>query len=87
MARIFTIQFTYDNESYNVMVSVTTTPFYKEYTLQNLDRSFSTLLPGKKLIATSSSTYLFPNATGGHSTELMNCIIDAVKSHLQAVSY
>lgn len=87
MARIFTIQFIYDEEPYNVLVSVKTTPFYIEYTLQNLEASLQHLLPGNKFIATSASTYLFPNATAAHSAALMNGIFKAVATHLQAVEH
>jgi hypothetical protein len=84
MARIFTINFTYEGETYNTMISVKTTPYYMEYTLSNLDFELKFQLPGNKIISPSPKSFFFPNATPQHSTELMNTIINAMKVHLQA---
>lgn len=87
MARIFTISFSFLGVTHNTMVSVRTTPFYREYTLSNLEADILLLLPGNKIISPSSRQFLFPNAGPKHSTELMNTIIKAVTLHLQAVDY
>lgn len=86
MARIFSISFFYENESYGTMVTVRTTPFYMEYTLNNLDPDLLRRLPGNKIISLSSKKYIFPNATAEHSEVLMNVIIKAVAGHLQALN-
>lgn len=85
MARIFTIQFSHEDETYNTMVSVKTTPLFIEYTLVNLDFELLSLLPGNTIISTSPKTLLFANAKDGDSTALMNTIIKAVSRHLQTV--
>ena len=87
MARLFTISFAYNNEHHNSLVTVKTTPYYKEYTLSNLDKELLRQLPGNKIISTSSKSFLFPNATASHSSELMNTITSAVSRHLQTVSF
>lgn len=87
MARIFTIQYSFDGETYNSMVSVKTTPFYMEYTLGDIDSSLATLLPGNKIIAPSAKNFFFPNAMPHHSKELMQGITKAVAEHLQTVSF
>jgi len=86
MARIFSISFAYGDETYSTMVSVRTTPFYIEYTLNNLDFELRAHLPGNKIISTSAKQFVFPNATAQNSTALMNTIIKAVAVHLQGVN-
>ncbi|RYZ53769.1 MAG: hypothetical protein EOO14_15075 [Chitinophagaceae bacterium] len=87
MARIFSISFTYDDVQHNPMVLVRTTPFYLEYTLSNLADELQEQLPGNKIIAPSTRQFIFPNASPKHNPALMNAIINAVKMHLQTVSY
>lgn len=87
MARIFTISFSYQEISYNTMVSVRTTPFYLEYTLSNLAETILEQLPGNKIISPSARQFLFPNAAPEHNSTLMSAIISAVKMHLQTVNY
>lgn len=87
MARIFTISFTYQGLPYNTIVSVRTTPFYREYTLSNLSEDILLLLPGNKIISPSTRQFLFPNAGPAHSRDLMNTIINAVRTHLQTVDF
>ena len=69
------------------MVSVRTTPFYREYTFSNLEEHILLQLPGNKIISPSARQFMFPNAGPGHSKELMNAIINAVMMHLQTVDY
>jgi hypothetical protein len=86
MARIFTISFTYNSETFNTMVTVKTTPFYMEYTLTNLDPELLLQLPGNKIISPATKKFFFPNASSHNSAELMNSIIKAVTGHLQALT-
>ena len=87
MARIFTISFIYLEESYNTMVTVKTTPYYREYTLNNLDFELLMHLPGNKIISPSPKNFFFPHSTTENSPLLMETIIKAVSGHLQAVDY
>lgn len=87
MGRIFTINFTYQGLTHHTMVSVRTTPFYREYCLTNLDEYILQQLPGNKIISPSARQFLFPNAGPDHSKDLMNAIINAVTTHLQTVDY
>ncbi len=86
MARLFTISFEYNNDQYNLLVTVKTTPYYMEYTLANLTDELQALLPGNKLISPSPKAFIFPNATAAHSRSLMNAISQAVSQHLQTIS-
>lgn len=83
MARIFTISFVYNDEMYNAVVVVRTTPLYMEYTLNHLDIGLLRLLPGNKIISPEPKKFLFPGATPYNSIVLMNSIIKAVSMHLQ----
>lgn len=84
MARIFTINFTYEGMMHHALISVRTTPFCTEYTLNNFNESLMQLLPGNKILSTGPYHYAFQYATPENSTALMNAIIKAVAEHLQA---
>ena len=84
MARVFNIYFAYNNQTHNAVVSVRTTPFFTEYTLNNFSEELLELLPGNKIISKGPDHFVFPNATSENSTTLMNEIIRAVSEHLQA---
>jgi hypothetical protein len=86
MARLFTISFSYNEEWYSTLVTVKTTPYYIEYTLNNLNAALLRLLPGNKIISPTPKNFLFPNANAEHSIRLMNTIIKAVSLHLQTVN-
>ena len=82
MARIFNIYFTYNNRMHNAMVSVRNTPFFTEYTL-NFEEELMELLPGNKIISTSSDHFIFQHASSEDSSPLMQEIINAVSQHSQ----
>ena len=84
MARIFTINFYYDNNNYNAVVSVRNTPFYVEYTLTNFNEELLQKLPGNKIISKEQGHYTFQNATPEHSEALMKSIIKVVSEHMHA---
>jgi hypothetical protein len=82
MARIFNIYFTYNNRMHNAMVSVRTTPFFTEYTLR-FDEEMLQLLPGNKIISTSSDHFIFQHASSEENSPLMEEILRAVSQHSQ----
>lgn len=84
MARVFNIYFTYGNSMYNAIVSVRSTPFFIEYTLNNINEEILELLPGNKIISQAPNHFIFPNASTENSEVLMRAIIMAVSKHLQA---
>jgi hypothetical protein len=84
MARIFNIYFAFEGMMYNAVVSVRSTPFHTEYTLTNFDDSLLELLPGNKIVSQSPDHFVFPNASSGSSTLLMDSIIKAVAEHMHA---
>jgi hypothetical protein len=68
---------------YNAMVSVRTTAFFTEYTL-NFDDELMELLPGNKIISTSPEHFIFQHASSSELSPLMKEIIRAVSQHAQA---
>ena len=84
MARIFNIYFVYDGLMYNAVVSVRSTAFFTEYTLNNFNEDLLELLPGNKIVSRSRGQFVFQNVSSENSTELMNSIIKAVSEHMHA---
>jgi len=84
MARIFNIYFVYDGLMYNAVVSVRSTAFFTEYTLNNFNEDLLELLPGNKILSRSPGQFVFQNASPKNSTELMSSIIKAVSEHMHA---
>lgn len=84
MARIFNIYFSFENEMHNAVVSVRTTPFFTEYTLNNFNEELMELLPGNKIVSRSPGSFIFRDASSDHSKPLMNAIIKAMSEHLLA---
>lgn len=86
MARIFNIYFAFEGMVYNAVVSVRSTAFLTEYTLNNLDDELMALLPGNKILSQVPDHYVFQNATSDNSIALMNAIIKAVAEHMLSVN-
>jgi hypothetical protein len=84
MARVFNIYFAFEGMMYNAVVSVRTTPFHTEYTLNNFDEGLLELLPGNRILSRSPGHYAFHNVSGENSPVLMNAIIKAVSEHMHA---
>lgn len=86
MARIFTINFTYENMPHTAMIAVRQTPFFSEYSISMLPEEIMQQLPGNKIISTGSNQLLFANATLDETSELMNEVLRAVAEHLQTTT-
>jgi len=85
MARIFNIYFAFEGMMYNAVVSVRSTPFYTEYTLNNFNEVLLELLPGNKIVSQAPDHFVFQNASPENSIALMNAIIKAVAEHMHGV--
>ena len=83
MARIFSINFTYESIPLSAMIAVRQTPFFMEYTLSMLPDEIMEQLPGNKIISTGPNQLIFANATLDETTDLMQEILQAVAFHLQ----
>lgn len=84
MARIFNIYFSFDGLVYNAVVSVRSTPFFTEYTLNNFNEELLQHLPGDKILSRAPGHLVFQNASAEDSIPLMNAIIKAISEHLHA---
>jgi hypothetical protein len=81
MARVFNIYFSYKNAMHNAIVTVRTTPFFTEYTL-NFDEEILQALPGNKIISTSADHFIFQHASAHEPNPLMKEILSAVSQHI-----
>jgi hypothetical protein len=86
MARIFSIQFTYESVQHHAMVAVRTTPFFTEYNITMLDEAIVWQLPNNKIISTSKNSFVFCDSPKENSPELMFQILHAVVEHLQTIN-
>lgn len=84
MARIFNIYFSFEGLMYNAVVSVRSTAFFTEYTLNNFNEDLLQLLPGNKILSHNPGHFVFQNVSPENSTDLMNAIIKAVSEHMHA---
>lgn len=86
MARIFSIQFTYEGVHHHAMVAGRTTPFFTEYTVAMLDDNIAGQLPNSKIISTSIESFTFSDSAEQNDPALMHAIIKAVARHVQSVN-
>lgn len=86
MARIFSIHFLHTGTTYNAMVSVRTTPFFTEYSINMLDDDIADQLPNNKIISTSKNNFVFSDSTQENNVALMNNILTAVADHMQTIN-
>lgn len=84
MARIFNIYFEFEGLVYNAVVSVRSTAFFTEYTLNNFNEELLELLPGNKILSRAPDHFVFQDARSENSTALMDAIIKAVSEHMHA---
>ena len=82
MARIFNIYFLFNDTMHSAVVSVRTTPFFTEYTLNSCNEDLLQLLPGNKIVSKSNGQFIFQNTTPENSIVLMNAIIKAIAEHM-----
>lgn len=86
MARIFSIEFSYEGAEHLAMVAVRTTPFFTEYSVIMLDDAIAELLPNNKIISTSNERFIFADSTKENAPTLMHSILNAIASHLHAMN-
>ena len=85
MARIFSISFPYGGMEHNAMVTVRTTPFFTEYTINVFDDELAELLPNNKVISTSPTSFTFSDSTSENAPQLMTGIIKAIAGHVHTL--
>lgn len=85
MARIFSISFTYTNNDCHAIVSVKKNPFFTEYEVNLMDNELSDGLPSNKIISSAAGQYSFLNVSTDAYTPLMQDILTAIATHVQAL--
>lgn len=73
MARLFSINFYFEDELHSAFISVRTTPFFTEYNLSMLDGIIEEQLPNTKIISTNPQHLYFLNMDE-KSSPLMNVL-------------
>jgi len=86
MARLFTIQFDYQGNSYNAMVTVRTTPFFTEYHLGMLDEEVLKQLPDNRILSSSPAHFVFANHNSNSPKDLMKEIIRSISDHVETMA-
>jgi hypothetical protein len=87
MARIFSIQFNFNEALHNALISVHETPYHTEYKISMMDDDIMSLLPGNKVISTSLSQFSFPNTPSHTYSELMKIIIREITAHIHTLQH
>ena len=87
MARIFSIQFNFNNALHNALISVHETPYHTEYKISMMDNDMMSLLPGDKVISTSTNQFSFPNTPSHTYSELMKIIITEIAGHIHTLQH
>ena len=85
MARIFSIDFVYNNASHHAMVAVRQTPFYTEYKISLQSDELSDLLLSNKIVSPGSGIFVFANTSAQEYNELMKQILTAVTDHVHSI--
>jgi hypothetical protein len=83
MARIFSINFTYAGMNHSAMVSVRTTPFYTEYSINSLNEELLEILPSTKIISSAPNQYFFEHIPKEKTTPLMEILIKEISLHMR----
>ena len=85
MARIFSIDFTYEGMLCHAMVTVRDTPFFTEYSIHISEEEVAALLPNNKMISVHKDSYEFSDSTSRNAPSLMNLLIHTVSDHIRTL--
>ncbi len=87
MARIFTIEFSYDDDTHHAIISVRETPFYTEYKVSLQSPGLSELLLSDKIISPQPQTFLFANVGTDEYNFLMKQVLNAISGHIHSLQH
>ena len=87
MARIFSIEFTFNNASEHAMIAVRKTAFYTEYKIALQSPEITELLLSDKIISPQPGVFLFANVSKGEYNEAMKQILAAVAGHVHSLHH
>ena len=86
MARIFSIEFPFNNASEHAMIAVRTTAFYTEYKIALQSPELTELLLSDKIISVQPGVFLYANVSEEEYNEMMKQILGAVAGHVHSRS-
>lgn len=87
MARIFTIEFPYDNALQHAIIVVRETAFYKEYKVSLQSPELNTLLLSDKIISMEKGSFVFSNVPAHEYNDVMKQILKAVAGHIHSLQH
>jgi len=85
MARIFSIEFTFNGALQHAMITVRQTAFHTEYKIVLQAPELTELLLSDKIISPGPGVFLFYNVSEAEYNEPMKQILAAVSGHVYSV--
>ena len=87
MARIFTIDFSFDNALHHAIISVRETPFHTEYKITLQSPQLNELLLSDKILSPQPQTFLFANVGTHEYNQLMKEVLAAVSDYIHSFQH
>jgi hypothetical protein len=87
MARIFTIEFSFENELHHAIIAVRETPFHTEYKITLQSPQLNELLLSDKIVSPQPQTFLFANVSSNEYNQLMKQVLGAVTDYLHSFQH
>jgi hypothetical protein len=87
MARIFTIDFSFENALHHAIVSVRETPFHTEYKITLQSPQLNELLLSDKILSPQPQTFLFANVATHEYNPLMKEVLVAVSGYIHSFQH
>jgi hypothetical protein len=87
MARIFTIEFSFDNALHHAIVAVRETPFHTEYKITLQTPQLNELLLSDKIVSPQPQTFLFANVAADEYNQLMKQVLVAVSGYVHSFQH
>ena len=85
MARIFSIEFTFNGGLQHALIAVRQTPFHTEYKIMLQSIELQELLLSDKIISPQPGVFLFANISQAEYNEPMKQILAAVSGHVHSL--
>jgi hypothetical protein len=82
MARIFSIEFFYNDAPRRALITVRKTPFHTEYKITLQSNELDHLLLSDKIVSPQPGAFVFANVPVQEYNELMKQILIAVADHI-----
>ena len=87
MARIFSIDFIYNNASHRAMIAVRQTAFHTEYKISLQSVELQQCLLSDKIVSPGPGIFIFANTSVQDYNALMKQVLTAVTDHIQFVRH